>query len=69
MQYNNNLNNNKMFDWKKPTVQMLGRWQPWHECRDAIFGDAKTVERPETLDSIATSDGTRVRDKNCHASD
>ena len=19
-----------MFDWKKPTVQMLGRWQPWH---------------------------------------
>ena len=19
------------FDFKKPTVQMLGRWQPWHE--------------------------------------
>ena len=18
------------FDWRKPTVQMLGRWQPWH---------------------------------------
>ena len=20
-----------MFDWKKPTVEMLGRWQPWHD--------------------------------------
>ena len=20
-----------VFDWKKETVQMLGRWQPWHE--------------------------------------
>ena len=20
-----------MFDWKKPTVQLLGRWQPWHD--------------------------------------
>ena len=19
-----------MFNWKRPTVQMLGRWQPWH---------------------------------------
>ena len=37
MQYNNNLNNNKMFDWKKPTVQMLGRWQPWHDGHQALF--------------------------------
>ena len=27
----------KMFDWKKPTVQMLGRWQPWHEGHQALF--------------------------------
>lgn len=26
-----------MFDWKKPTVQMLGRWQPWHEGHTALF--------------------------------
>lgn len=25
------------FDWKKPTVQMLGRWQPWHEGHRALF--------------------------------
>ena len=37
MQYNNNLNNNKMFDWKKPTVHMLGRWQPWHDGHQALF--------------------------------
>ena len=26
-----------MFDWKKPTVQMLGRWQPWHKGHQALF--------------------------------
>jgi|TARA_Y100000034_G_scaffold136395_1_gene212597 hypothetical protein len=26
-----------MFDWTKPTVQMLGRWQPWHEGHSALF--------------------------------
>lgn len=25
------------FDWKKPTVQMLGRWQPWHEGHRELF--------------------------------
>ena len=25
------------FDWKKPTVQMLGRWQPWHEGHTELF--------------------------------
>ena len=29
-----------MFDWKKPTVQMLGRWQPWHEGHLALFKKA-----------------------------
>ena len=38
------------FDFKKPSVQMLGRWQPWHEghtklftkalCSIAVFPDA-----------------------------
>lgn len=25
------------FDWQKPTVQMLGRWQPWHAGHRALF--------------------------------
>lgn len=26
-----------MFNWKRPTVQMLGRWQPWHEGHTELF--------------------------------
>jgi hypothetical protein len=26
-----------VFDWRKPTVQMLGRWQPWHAGHRALF--------------------------------
>ena len=26
-----------MFNWKKPTVQMLGRWQPWHMGHQELF--------------------------------
>jgi len=26
-----------MFDSKKPTTQMLGRWQPWHDGHTALF--------------------------------
>jgi len=29
-----------MFDYKKPTVQMLGRWQPWHGGHTALFEKA-----------------------------
>ena len=25
------------FDWQRETVQMLGRWQPWHEGHRALF--------------------------------
>jgi len=28
------------FDWQAPTVQMLGRWQPWHEGHRALFDRA-----------------------------
>ena len=27
----------KTFDLKKPTAQMLGRWQPWHDGHTALF--------------------------------
>ena len=29
-----------MFDFQKPTVQMLGRWQPWHEGHTQLFEKA-----------------------------
>ena len=28
------------FDWKKPTAQMLGRWQPWHKGHTELFKKA-----------------------------
>ena len=31
------------FDWKKPTVQMLGRWQPWHEGHQELFKRAYAI--------------------------
>lgn len=31
-----------VFDWKKETVQMLGRWQPWHAGHRALFERAIT---------------------------
>jgi hypothetical protein len=29
-----------VFDWQKETVQMLGRWQPWHDGHRALFDRA-----------------------------
>jgi len=29
--------NNYTWDNKKPTAQMLGRWQPWHEGHQKLF--------------------------------
>jgi hypothetical protein len=26
-----------VFDWRKETVQMLGRWQPWHDGHRSLF--------------------------------
>ena len=31
-----------IFNWQKETVQMLGRWQPWHEGHRALFERALT---------------------------
>jgi len=28
------------FDWNKPTTEMLGRWQPWHDGHTALFKKA-----------------------------
>jgi hypothetical protein len=35
------IQENKMtFNWKKPTTQLLGRWQPWHPGHTALFKKA-----------------------------
>jgi hypothetical protein len=31
------------FDYQKPTVQLLGRWQPWHDGHTALFKKALTI--------------------------
>ena len=32
-----------MFNWKKPTAQMLGRWQPWHDGHSELFKRIQSV--------------------------
>jgi hypothetical protein len=32
-----------MFNWKRPTVQMLGRWQPWHDGHTELFKRCLTI--------------------------
>ena len=36
-----------MCDYKKPTVQLLGRWQPWHEGHTQLF--EKAFEKTEQV--------------------
>lgn len=31
------------FDFKKPTVQLLGRWQPWHDGHTELFKRAHSI--------------------------
>ena len=32
-----------MFDYQIPSVQMLGRWQPWHDGHTELFKKALTI--------------------------
>jgi hypothetical protein len=31
------------FNWQRPTVQMLGRWQPWHDGHTELFRRALAI--------------------------
>ena len=55
-----------MFDWKKPTVQMLGRWQPWHEGHQALFKRcfAKTGQVIILVRDVQGTSGGRGQDDN-----
>jgi|TARA_B110000967_G_scaffold206887_1_gene254775 hypothetical protein len=37
------MDQDNMFDYQKPTAQMLGRWQPWHDGHTALFKKALEV--------------------------
>lgn len=37
------MHDKPMFDYQKPTVQMLGRWQPWHDGHTTLFKKALTL--------------------------
>jgi len=55
-----------MFDWKKPTVQMLGRWQPWHDGHQALFKRclAKTGQVIIQVRDVQGSSGGEGQDDN-----
>ena len=52
-----------MFDWKKPSVEMLGRWQPWHDGHTELFKRAlakskKMLNFDKEIISIVQNDST-----------
>ena len=55
-----------MFDWKKPTVEMLGRWQPWHDGHQALFNRcvAKTGQVIIQVRDVEGSSGGDGQDDN-----
>jgi nicotinamide mononucleotide adenylyltransferase len=50
-----------MFDWDKPTAQMLGRWQPWHPGHTALFKKALS-----TVGQVCIMVRQVPKDKNAH---
>ena len=55
-----------MFNWKKPTVQMLGRWQPWHDGHQALFNRcvAKTGQVIIQVRDVEGASGGEGQDDN-----
>ncbi len=55
-----------MFDTKKPTVLLLGRWQPWHDGHSALFERAllKTGQVIIQVRDVQDSSGGKGQDDN-----
>ena len=55
-----------MFDSKKPTVLLLGRWQPWHDGHLALFERAleKTGQVAIHVRDVKDSSGGEGQDDN-----
>jgi hypothetical protein len=51
----------RLFDWKKPTTLMLGRYQPWHEGHEGLKDEAhKRTE--QVLVGVRDTQGTSEKD-------
>ena len=55
-----------MFDPKKPTVLLLGRWQPWHDGHTALFKRAlaKTGQVAIQIRDVKDSSGGEGQEDN-----
>ena len=55
-----------MFDPKKPTVLLLGRWQPWHDGHLALFKRAlaKTGQVAIQVRDVKDSSGGEEQEDN-----
>ncbi|RPF74951.1 MAG: cytidyltransferase [Rickettsiales bacterium TMED289] len=55
-----------MFDPKKPTVMLLGRWQPWHDGHLALFrrAHAKTGQVAIHVRDVKDSSGGEGQEDN-----
>jgi hypothetical protein len=54
------------FDSKKPTAQMLGRWQPWHAGHTELF---KKIQKEHGQVCIMVRDVCGVNDNPFHITD
>lgn len=51
----------KLFDWKRPTTLMLGRYQPWHEGHEALKDEAHKRTN-QVLVGVRDTHGTSEKD-------
>jgi hypothetical protein len=54
-----------LFDWKKPTTLMLGRYQPWHEGHEGLKDEAHK-RTDQVLVGIRDTHGTSEKDPLTH---
>jgi len=55
------INTFNLYDWRKPTTLMLGRYQPWHEGHQALL--EKAYERTEqVVVGVRDTQGTSEKD-------
>ena len=55
------IDGSKLYDWKKPTTLLLGRYQPWHEGHEAL--KEKAHERTDqVLVAVRDTYGTSEKD-------
>lgn len=50
-----------LYDWKKPTTLLLGRYQPWHEGHDALYEEALSRTGQNVI-GVRHTQGTSEKD-------